>query len=90
MEDSVEMILGIDLLDHFILTFPEKVCLFAYRSYSTAKPTTAKRGGNNAEINMQAMLTTPSSVSGQIVKENNVSNHHFTFVQNKYPAIYKW
>lgn len=90
MEDSVEMLLGIELLDHFILTYPEKVCLFAYRSYSTEKPMTAKKGSNNAEINMQAMLTTPSSVSGQIVTEKNVLNHHFTFVQNKYPAIYKW
>ena len=37
-----------------------------------------------------AMLTTPSSISGRIVTENIVMKHHLTFVQNKYPAIYKW
>lgn len=90
MQDSVEMLLGIELLDQFILTFPEKVCLFAYRSYSTARPSIAQRGRNNTEINMQAMLTTPSSVSGRIVTENMVMNHRFVFVQNKYPTLYQW
>lgn len=90
MEDSVEMLMAVEVLNQFILTFPEKVCLFAYRSYSIAKPMTAQRGRNNTEINMQAMLTTPSSMSGRIVTENIVMKHHFTFVQNKYPAIYKW
>lgn len=37
-----------------------------------------------------AMLTTPSSISRRIVTENIVMKHHLTFVQNKYPAIYKW
>ena len=90
MEDSVEMLMGVEVLEQYILTFSEKVCLFAYRSYGTARPITAQRGRNNTEINMQAMLTTPSSVSGRIVTENMVMKHHFTFVQNKYPAIYKW
>jgi hypothetical protein len=90
MEDSVEMLLREDLLNHYILTFPEKVCLFAYRSYSTLQPKMAQRGRNNTEINMQAMLTTASSVSGRIVTEDKVMNHSFTFVQNKYPTVYKW
>jgi hypothetical protein len=90
MADSVELLLGVDLLNHFILTFPEKVCLFAYRSYSTVRPTTAQRGRNNTESNMLAMLTTPSSISGRIETEEKVMNHHFTFVQNKYPNPYKW
>jgi hypothetical protein len=90
MADSVEMLLGINVLDQYVLTFPEKVCLFAYKSYSAIQPTTAQRGNNNAERNMQAMLTTASSVSGRIVTENVVMNHQFTFVQNKYPNIYRW
>ena len=36
------------------------------------------------------MVTTPSSVSGQIITENNVMNHRFTFVQDKYPNVYNW
>ncbi len=88
MAASVEMLLGMPLLEHYILTFGEKICLFAYRSYSTQQPTMAQRG--KAEANMQAMLTTASSVSGQIVSQDNVMNHNFTFVQNKYPSVYQW
>ncbi len=89
MAQSLEFLIGIDLLSHYILTFPERVCLFAFKSYrSPQPPTIAKR--DNAEANMLAMVTSPSSVSGQIVTENNVMSHRFTFVQNKYPNVYNW
>lgn len=89
MEESVEMLLSVQMLDHYILTYPNKVCLFAYRSYnSVAQPVMAQKG--NAKANMQAMLTTASSVSGQVITQEQVMNHNFTFVQNKYPSIYIW
>jgi hypothetical protein len=50
----------------------------------------AQRGKNNVERNMQAMFTTPSSISGQVVTENIIMDNRFIFVQNRYPAIYKW
>lgn len=91
MADSIKMLLSIELLDQFILTFPKKVCLFAYKSYNIAhQPMIAQRGKNNVERNMQAMFTTPSSISGQVVTENIIMDNRFIFVQNRYPAIYKW
>ncbi len=89
MEKSVEMFMNVNVLNQYILTYPEKVCMFAYRSYNAIQqPVKAQRG--NVEDNMQAMMVTPSSVSGRIVTENKVMNHNFTFVQNKYPAVYNW
>ena len=89
MEESVEMLLRVQLLDHYILTYPNKVCLFAYKSYNPVKqPVMAQRG--NARANMQAMLTTASSISGQVITTEQIMNHNFTFVQNKYASIYIW
>lgn len=89
MEESIELFMDINVLNQFVLTFPEKVCLFAYREYNTLeRPVSAQRG--NAESNMQAMITTASTMSGQIIYENVVMNHSFTFVQNKYPSVYNW
>lgn len=88
MEASVKMLLGIPFLETYILGHPKKECLFASRSYIGKHPTMAIRG--NAEANMQAMITTVSSVSEQIVSENTIMEHNFRFVQNKYPNVYKW
>lgn len=89
MEQSIEMFMDIEVLNNYILTYPDKVCLFAYRSYNAIQqPVKAHRG--NVEDNMLAMTVTPSSVSGSIVTENKIMNHNFTFVQNKYPTIYHW
>ena len=89
MEDSMEFLLGIQPLDTYILSYPKKVCLFAYRSYSTTSQSVKATRGN-VETSMQAMMTTPSSASGQIITNNTVMNHNFIFVQNKYPKEYKW
>lgn len=89
MEDSLEFLLEEDALRLFILGYPRKECLFAYRSYSTT-PQSVKATRGNVETNMQAMMITPSSASGQIITENTVMNHNFIFVQNKYPKEYKW
>lgn len=89
METSIELFMDVDVLNHHILTYPEKVCLFAYRTYNAIQqPVRAQRG--NVENNMQAMMVTPSSVSGRIITEANIMKHNFTFVQNKYPAVYNW
>ena len=89
MGKSIEMFMDVDVLNQYILTYPEKVCLFAYRTYNVIQESvTAQRG--DVENNMQAMMITPSSVSGHIVTENKIMSHNFTFVQNKYPAVYNW
>ena len=89
MEDSLEFLLKEEALRLFILGYPKKECLFAYRSYSTT-PQSVKATRGNVETSMQAMMMTPSSASGQIITENTVMNHNFIFVQNKYPKEYKW
>lgn len=89
MEESIELFMDINVLNQFVLTYPEKVCLFAYREYNTLdQPVSAQRG--NAESNMQAMITTASTMSDQFIFENDIMNHNFTFVQIKYPSVYKW
>lgn len=89
MEESIEFFMDVDVLNQYVLTYPEKICLFAYRDYIVMeKPVLALRG--NAESNMQAMMTTASTISGMISTENEVMNHHFIFVQNKYPSVYHW
>lgn len=89
LENSIEMFMNVDLLNHYILTFHEKVCLFAYRSYNNIQQAVEATRGD-AEKNMQALMASPSSISGSIVSESKIMNHNFTFVQNKYPAIYNW
>ncbi len=88
MEQSVDFLLTIDVLNHYILTYPQKVCLFAYRLNAVQHPVKAERG--NAESVMQTMMTTPSSVSAHITTKETIMRHSFTFVQTKYPDIYKW
>lgn len=91
MEESIELFLQVDnsVVTQHILTYPERVCLFAYRSYDSIQhPTKAQRG--NVETSMQAMLTTPSSISGQVITENQIMKHKFVFIHNKYPNAYNW
>lgn len=89
MEESIELFMDIDVLNHFVLTCPEKICLFAYREYSSLEnPIQAQRG--NAESNMQAMITTASTTSGQVISKSVIMKYNFTFVQNRYPSVYNW
>lgn len=89
MEQSLEFFLNVDVLNQHILTYPIKVCLFAYRSYNAVQqPVVPQRG--NVETSMQTMITTVSSLSAQVITEDSVMNHNFTFVQNRYPNVYVW
>ena len=89
MEKSIEFLLTMNLLEQYILTYPEKICLFAYRSYNdNLRPVQAQRG--NVEASMQAMMTTASSMAGLVITDDSVMNHNFKFVQNKYPNVYRW
>lgn len=89
MKQSVEFLLNIRQIDHYIMTYPQKICLFAYKSFSTLeKPVYAQK--KDAEANMQAMFTTASSICSQFSSEMVIQDNHFKFVQNAYPTIYKW
>lgn len=88
MKKSMECLLQEPLLQNFIMTFPEKVCLFGWRDYDVPDDTTPKR--RNAQRNMQAFIKTPSSKSKTLSTQVKVLNHGFNFVQVKYPTVYQW
>ena len=48
MEQSVEFFLNVDVLNQHILTYPTKVCLFAYRSYNAVQQPVVPQRGNLA------------------------------------------
>lgn len=100
MKESVEFFLreeGNTVVAQHILTYSEKVGLFAYRSYACAEQLGEAPSGK-AEANMWAMLRTPSAVSEQVITEekiqviteDGVMEHGFRFVRNKYPKEYCW
>lgn len=89
MVASVETLLNVPLLDHAILTFAEKVCLFGWREYGVPEvPVTTER--HNAIRNMQVFMTTPSSMARQLRQEIEILEHGFSFIQQRYPNIYNW
>lgn len=87
MKCSLDRLLQEPMLAQYILTFPEKVCLFGWRDYMSvvAKPQRGK-----AASNMLAFVNTPSSRSGILTQKVYEVGNGFSFVQVKYPAIYKW
>ncbi len=87
MKRSLERLLQEPMLAQYILTFPEKVCLFGWRDYTTVS---AKPQRGNASSNMLAFLNTPSARSGLLTQMVYEVGHGFNFVQIKYPTIYKW
>ena len=86
MEKSIESLLKEELLANYILTYPNRVCLFGWRDYNVPDNATPQRG--DALRNMQAFMMTPSSRSKLLSVD--VTVHGFTFVQVKYPAVYQW
>lgn len=87
MKCSLERLLQESLIGHYILTFPEKVCLFGWRDY--AVPDVKPQRGNVAN-NMLAFISTPSAKSGVLTQNMPDVGYGFKFVQVKYPTVYKW
>lgn len=87
MRKSLESLLQEPSLAHYILTFPEKVCLFGWRDYDV--PDITPQRGNSVR-NMLAFMNTPSAKSETLSMNGLIIGHHFRFVQTKYPTIYQW
>lgn len=86
---SIEVLIQESVTAVNLLTYPEKVCLFAWRDYDVPdKPVFATRG--NATANMLAFNNTASAMTGQVTSHQSIKNHGFTFVQVKYPSVYVW
>lgn len=72
-----------------LLTYAEKVCLFAWRDYHVSDaPSPAQCG--NATANMRAFIHTPSVMSSQLTACNEVVGHFFVFKQVKFPCVYEF
>ena len=87
MTNSLECLLNVPLLDHYMLTFPVKVCLFGWRDYASEKMET---DGGNVERSIAEFMRTPSSMARLLQWEVPVIGHGFEFVQVKYPDVYVW
>lgn len=89
MMASIKTLLNVPLLDHAILTFAEKICLFGWREYEFPEvPTLPQR--RNVIHNMQAFMTTPSAMARQLRQKMDIAEHGFLFIQQKYPNVYNW
>lgn len=89
MIKSIEVLMHQNILEQYILTFAEKVCLFGWRDYcAPAMPISPERG--SVRTNLQAFMTTPSSMARQTKSEQDILQHHFQFIQVKYPQTYEW
>lgn len=89
MEESIKVLLEESATAVNLLTYPEKVCLFAWRDYDVPdEHIIAKRG--DARSNMLAFGSSISSLTAQTVTHQQRLGHGFTFVQVKFPSTYIW
>ncbi len=89
MEKSIEVLVTETVSAVNLLTYPERIFLFAWRDYNVPdQPVTAHRG--DPLRNMGAMLTTPSNMAQQTTTHHQKANYDFTFMQVKYPSVYNW
>lgn len=84
MKSSLESMLKVDVLNHYILTFRDKVFLFGWREF--AIPRMALRR-NDPLSSISAFCKTPSAESGTL---EYAPHKGFAFIQVKYPAGYRW
>jgi hypothetical protein len=89
MTKSIEVLIQESLTAVNLLTYPQKVCLFAWRDYDVPDlPVLASRG--DARANMQVFGSVVSNMTSQTTSHRSIMGHGFTFIQVKYPSIYQW
>ncbi len=89
MKQSIEVLLKEPDTEHFVLTYPDKVCLFAWRDYNVPEePVSATR--RDARANVLAFATIVSAMETEMTSHHTIMNHAFTFKQIKYPAEFVW
>ena len=86
MERSIDVLLKESTTAVNLLTYPEKVCLFAWRDYDVPDTPVAGVHGN-ARSNVQVFSSVRSNMASQTTQR---MEHGFTFVQVKYPSPYNW
>lgn len=90
MRQSVELLCRADNVTKIrLLTYPEKVCLFAWRDPNIPdKPAVPKP--RDARANMQVFGSVVSNMTAQATTHRQIMAHGFTFMQIKYPSSYIW
>lgn len=89
MERSIDVLINKHNTSAFLLTYHEKICLFAWRDYNVPDvPVMATRG--NARSNVQAFGSTISNMATTTTTHHQKVGHDFTFMQVKYPTAYNW
>jgi len=89
MERSIDALINQYVTAVNLLTYHEKVCLFAWRDYDVPDvPVMATRG--NARSNVQAFGSTVSNMATTTTTHHQKVGHDFTFMQVKYPTEYNW
>ncbi len=90
MRQSVELLCRADNVTKIrLLTYSEKVCLFAWRDPNIPdEPAIPARG--NARANMQVFGSVVSNMTAQATTHRQILAHGFTFMQIKYPSSYVW
>lgn len=89
MERSIEVLLEESITAVNLLTYPEKVCLFAWRDYDVPD-TYVSAQHKNARANVQVFGTSISNLAVQTTTHQQRMGHDFTFMQVKYPSVYNW
>lgn len=89
MERSIDALINQYVTAVNLLTYHEKICLFAWRDYDVPDvPVMATRG--NARSNVQAFGSTVSNMATTTTTHHQKVGHDFTFMQVKYPTEYNW
>lgn len=89
MKRSIDVLLQESLTAINILTYTEKICLFAWRDYDVPDMHVDAQH-RNARSNVQAFSSSISNLASQTTTHYNRMEHDFSFMQIKYPSEYKW
>lgn len=89
MKQSIEILIRESTTAVNLLTYANKVCLFAWRNKNWSSTSSPQRG--NVLANMSAFTRVPSTTVQQMQWEENITEQHgFTFWQVVYPSEYVW
>lgn len=89
MKSSINALLRVPLVAHYILTFPKKVGLFGWRDYENCGMLNSSIH-RSARESMSVFMKTPTSQANLLQSTVEIMDHDFHFVQVKYPMSYEW
>ena len=89
MDRSIRVLLEESTTAVNLLTYTEKVCLFAWRDYNVPDThVVATRG--DVRSNVLAFGSTISNLATQTTTLHQRMGYNFRFIQVKYPSVYNW